>query len=207
MAEKKKTTGKKKVGVTVTKPVEKKDVKETKPVEKKVEKPVEKKVEQKEAPKAEKKKETKPVEKVEKKEKPKKKEKTYKISRSSESSKMAREKSRLEKKKGKFKRQNYGKKLRVPDRWRRPKGIDSGHRIDEKHKPAHPRSGYMTPEKVKGLDVTGYKPVRVFNIDGLTGLDAKTDAIIIAAAVGMKKRNEIQKTAQEKKIQILNYKE
>lgn len=199
MAEKKKTGTKKKAAAkpkAEKKPVEKKEVKETKPVEKKVEKkevkPKEKPVEKKE---------------VKKEEKPKKKEKTYKISRSPEASKMAREKSRLEKKKGKFKRQNYGKKLRVPDRWRTPRGIDSGHRIDEKHKPAHPRSGYMTPQKVKGLDVTGYKPVRVFNVAGLEGLDSKTEAIIVAAAVGMKKRKEIQKAAQEKKIQILNFKE
>jgi large subunit ribosomal protein L32e len=136
-----------------------------------------------------------------------KKPKSYKISRSKESSSMGHEKARLEKKKGKFKRQNFGKKKRVPDKWRTPRGIDSGHRIDEKHKPAHPRSGYMTPKKVKGLDVTGYKPIRIFNVAGLEGLDPKTEAILIASAVGMKKRIEIQKAAQQKNIQILNFKE
>jgi len=159
------------------------------------------------APKEITKKEEKPVKKEEPKPKPKKKEKSYKIIRSKESSKLAREKSRLEKKKGKFKRQNYGKKLRIPDRWRRPKGIDSGHQNDEKYKPAHPRSGYMTPQKVKGLDVTGYEPVRVFNVDGLEGLDSKTQAILIASCVGKKKRTQMQKIAQEKRIAILNYKE
>jgi large subunit ribosomal protein L32e len=139
-----------------------------------------------------------------KKDKPKK---AYRITRTKESSKRAREKSRLEKKKGKFKRQNYGKKKRVPNRWRRPRGIDSGHRIDEKQKPAHPRSGYMTPQKVKGLDASGYEPIRVFNTNGLEGLDAKTQAILIASSVGNKKRAEIQRAAQEKDIQILNFKE
>jgi large subunit ribosomal protein L32e len=176
---------------------------ETKGTKKKEEKP--KKVVKKEAPKVLEKKETKKEVKEEK-EKPKGK-RTYKISRSKEASRMAREKSRLEKKKGKFKRQNYGKKKRVPERWRRPKGIDSGHRIDEKHKPAHPRVGYMTPTKVKGLHPTGYEPVRVFNLDGLEGLDAKKQAIIIASSVGKKKRLEINKAAQAKNIQILNFKE
>ncbi len=180
MAEKK-TTGIKKTEIKA-----KDTPKETKPIEKKVVK----KVEKKEAPKKE-----------------VKKEKTYTISRSKESSAQAREKSRLEKKKGKFKRQNYGKKLRVPDKWHRPRGIDSGHREDEKHKPAHPRPGYITPMRVKGLDVTGYKPIRVLNVTGLDGIEPKTEAIIIASCVGMKKRKDIQKIAQEKKIQVLNYKE
>lgn len=136
-----------------------------------------------------------------------KKEKSYKLTRSKEASKMGREKSRLEKKKGKFKRQNYGKKKRVLNRWRKPRGIDSGHRINEKSKPARPRSGYMTPKKVKGLDTTGYEPIRVFNLSGLEGLEPKTQAILIASAVGNKKRAEIQKAAQDKNIQILNFKE
>lgn len=175
---------------------EKTKAKETKKSE--AQKPVEKEVAGKNKEGAESKEKT---------EKTEAKKKTYTITRTAEASKNAREKSRLEKKKGKFKRQNLGKKKRVPDRWRRPKGIDSGHRIDEKHKPAHPRSGYMTPKHVKGLDVTGFEIIRVFNVFDLDGLDSKTQAILIASAVGKKKRLEIQKSAQDKSIQILNYKE
>ena len=132
---------------------------------------------------------------------------SYRISRSKEASRMAREKSRLQKKKGKFKRQNYGKKKRIPNRWRRPRGIDSGHRKDEKHKPAHPRSGYMTPKIVKGLHPTGYKPVRVFTPSELEGIDPRTEAVVVASSVGNRKRLEIQKRAQKMSIQILNYRE
>ena len=200
MAQETKTTGKKKeapkakpVVKTAPKPVEKKEA------PKKVEAPVVKKEAQKK-------------EKVVKKQAPTKakrviKKKSYTITRTTESSAMGHEKARLEKKKGKFKRQNFGKKKRIPDKWITPRGIDSGHREDEKHKPAHPRSGYMTPQHVKGLDVTGFEPVRVFNVAGLASIDSKRQAIIIASAVGMKKRIEIQKVAQEKKIQILNYKD
>ncbi len=145
--------------------------------------------------------------KSEKKAKKEKKKSSYKISRSPEAVKMSREKSRLEKKKGKFRRHNTGKKVRVPDAWRRSQGIDSGQRKREKAKPPVPNSGYMTPQKVKGLHRTGYLPVRVFNTSGLSGVDSKKQAIVIASTVGKKKRAEIQKVAQEKKIQILNFKE
>lgn len=163
----------------------------------------------KEEPKPEKKakpvekKETKKAQKGEGKAKPKK---GYRISRSPEARKRAREKSRLEKKKGKFKRQNLGKKKRIKDRWRRPRGIDSGHRIDEKHKPAHPRAGYMTPKSIKGLHPSGYEPVRVFNLSELENLEPKTQAAVIASSVGKRKRAELQKAAQEKGIQVLNHK-
>lgn len=147
-----------------------------------------------------------PKKEVKKKVKEKKKS-SYKIIKTPEARKLACEKARLEKKKGAFKRQNYGKMKKIPNRWRRPTGIDSGHQDDEKHKPAHPRTGYMTPQKVKGLHVTGYKPIRIFNASQLAGINPKMEAILIAASVGRKKRAELQKLAQEKRIQILNYKE
>ena len=132
---------------------------------------------------------------------------SYKVARSPEAVKMSREKIRVEKKKGKFKRPCYGKWAKVKDRWRTPRGIDSRQREHSKDKPPMPNAGYMTPQKVKGLSPTGYFPVRVFNVADLAGVNAKTQAIVIAAAVGKKKRGDIQKAAQEKKIQILNYKE
>ena len=120
---------------------------------------------------------------------------------------MSREKSRLEKKKGRFKRPNFGRMKRVPDAWRRSYGIDSKQREGKKSKPPVPNSGYMTPQAVKGLHRSGYFPVRVFNVADLKSIDHNVQAIVIGATVGSKKRAEIQKVAQEKKIQILNYKE
>lgn len=132
---------------------------------------------------------------------------SYKISRSPEAKKLAKEKSRLEKKKGKFKRPNLGRVKKVKNRWRRTTGIDSGQRQGEKDKPPMPNAGYMTPPKLKGLLKTGYWPIRVFNVAGLSAIEQKTQAILIASQVGRKKRLEIQKAAKEKGIQILNYKE
>ncbi len=131
----------------------------------------------------------------------------YKIVRSPEAVKMSREKIRLEKKKGKFKKPGYGKMDKVKNRWRKPKGIDSRQREHSKDKPPMPNAGYMTPQSVKGMSPTGYFPVRVFNVSDLTSINAKTQAVIIASVVGKKKRVEIQKAAQEKKIQVLNYRE
>jgi large subunit ribosomal protein L32e len=136
-----------------------------------------------------------------KKEKP-----SYKVSRSTEAKKKANEKIRVEKKKRNFKRQNLGKKLRVPDRWRRSRGIDSGQAKEEKDKPSVPKVGYMTPKPVRGLHPTGYTPIRVFNVSGLESVNKKTEAIMIASAVGMKKRLDIQKKADEMGIAILNFK-
>lgn len=136
-----------------------------------------------------------------------KKKSTYKMSRSSEAKKMAREKSRLEKKKSKFRRQNFGKKVRVADAWRKSYGIDSGQRKQRKNKLPVPKAGYMTAQSVKGLHASGYFPIRVFNVSDLDGVDNKTQAALIASVVGKRKRAEIQKVALEKKIQILNHKE
>jgi len=139
--------------------------------------------------------------------KAKKKEKpSYRIARTSEASEQAKEKSRLEKKKRMFRRDGFGKTIRVKDRWRVPSGIDSGQRLAQKRKRASPKVGYMTPKSVKGLHPTGYKPIRVLNVSQIAGINPKTEAIIIGATVGRRKRDEIQKLAQEKKIQILNFK-
>lgn len=154
--------------------------------------------EKKEAVKEEKKKEEKPK---------KEKKPSYTIVRSEEAKKLAKERSRLRKKKGKFKRQNFGKKKRVPDKWRRPDGIDSGHQKCEKSKPAIPRAGYITPKKVRGIHPSGYASMRIWNTVGLDSIDSKSQAIIIASSVGKRKRNEIQNLAKEKGIQILNFKE
>jgi large subunit ribosomal protein L32e len=211
MAAKKKTGGKEAEEKKVEEAKEKKVRKaEEKPVEKGAGKKVteEKKPEKKEARKGqgEETREEKPKKPAAKEVKEKKKP-SYRISRTPEAVKMAREKSRLEKKKAKFKRQNQGKMKRVPERWRMPTGIDSGHQDFEKGKPGHPRAGYMTPPRVRGLHPSGFSPVRVFNADGLVAIDPKTQAILIAGSVGRRKRREIQKLAQDKGIQILNYKE
>ncbi|MBN2517979.1 MAG: 50S ribosomal protein L32e [Candidatus Altiarchaeota archaeon] len=141
-----------------------------------------------------------------KKEEKKKEKPPYTLDRSVEAKKLAKARSRLKKKKGNFKRQNLGKKKKVPDRWRRPKGIDSRHQDAEKCKPPLPRAGYKTPYEVRGLHPSGYLPVRVWNTSDLSSLDPKSQAIIIASSVGRKKRDEIQNLAKGKSIQVLNFK-
>jgi len=150
----------------------------------------------------------KPVEKPKEKAAAKKKEKkqSYKISRSPEAKKLGKEKVRLEKKKGKFKRPNFGRVKKVPDRWRRPIGIDSRQQNQCKDKPPLPKVGYSTPKKVKGLHPTGYEPVRITNLAGLEAVDKKTQAVVLASSLGKRQRTEIQDKAKELGIQILNFK-
>jgi len=132
---------------------------------------------------------------------------SYKVERSSEAKKLGRARHRLEKKKGKFKRPNVGFKKKVPDRWRRPVGIDSRQQNQCKDKPPLPKAGYTTAKQVRGLHPTGYASVRVMNTAGLEAVDKKTQAIIIASSVGKRKRTEIQDKAKQMGIQILNFKE
>lgn len=87
--------------------------------------------------------------------------------------------------------------------WRRPQGIDSKQLEGKRGKPAIPSAGYKKPDEVSGL-VKGFKHKRVENPQQVVVTDPKTEAIIIAGNVGRKKRNEIIKVANEKKITILN---
>jgi len=164
---------------------------------KKVEEP---KAEKKEKPKAE-------TAKVEKKEKPKvEKKPVYKIKKSKAALSKSKERSRLKKQNPTFKRQNLGKKKKVKNRWRTSRGIDAGQRIKEKGKPAIPEAGYSTAHAVRGLHPSGYQPVRVFSLSDLDGLNPEEQAIIIAGSVGKRKRSEMQKAAEQRNIQVLNFK-
>lgn len=54
---------------------------------------------------------------------------------------------------------------------------------------------------------SGYREVRVFSIKDLEGLDPAESAVRIGAAVGNKKRREIQEQALSAGLKILNPRE
>lgn len=108
------------------------------------------------------------------------------------------------KKRPKFARQELTFRTRIDDVWRKPRGIDSKQAEEKRGKGCLPKVGYKSPNLVLGLHPTGYKPVTVHNVNDISKLDNKIEAAMISAAVGRKKRNEIIKTANEKKIVILN---
>jgi len=108
------------------------------------------------------------------------------------------------KKKPKFSRQELHKKKKLADVWRTPRGIDSKQIEKKRGKGKVPMIGYKKPRIVSGLHPSGYTPVHVYNLAGLDSIDNKSEAAVISAGIGRKKRNEIIKFANEKSIAILN---
>lgn len=106
-----------------------------------------------------------------------------------------------------FKRDGTGKKAKLSDSWRRPRGLHNKQRKHKKAKGRHPGPGYGSPIAVRGMHPCGLFEIRVFNVGGLDDADPTIHAIRIAASVGNKKREQIQIEAQKRGLRILNYKD
>jgi len=106
--------------------------------------------------------------------------------------------------KPKFSRQELYKIPRLKEVWRKSRGIDSKKHEGKRGKGWTPNPGYKNPEILRGIHITGYYPVNVCNIKDLDKINPGTQAAVIAASIGRKKRNEIIKTANDKKVFILN---
>jgi large subunit ribosomal protein L32e len=107
-------------------------------------------------------------------------------------------------KKPKFRRQESWRFKRVPDRWRKPHGVDSKMRKKIKGWPACPTTGYRSPKKTRGLHPSGFVETLVQTVEDLAGLDPELQAIRIARRVGGRKRVEILTLAEERGIHVLN---
>ena len=89
-------------------------------------------------------------------------------------------------------------------RWRKPRGIYSAQALGLKSRGHIPTIGYRQPKSVRGKHPSGYNEILLKNIKQLEGIDPKKYAIRLSATLGMKKRIEVVKKADEKKIIILN---
>jgi large subunit ribosomal protein L32e len=103
-----------------------------------------------------------------------------------------------------FRRQDYHKKKRTPESWRRPRGNLSKQRRGIKGKGDTVEAGYRTPEAVRGLHPSGFEEVRVHNTDDLEGVDGDRQAVRIASTVGARKRERIEEAAEDADIRVLN---
>jgi len=103
-----------------------------------------------------------------------------------------------------FNRQDYHKKKRTPESWRRPRGTLSKQRRGVKGKGPTVQAGYRTPEAVRGKHPSGFEEVYVENLDDLEGVDGSREAIRIASAVGARKRERIEEEAEEQGVRVLN---
>jgi large subunit ribosomal protein L32e len=121
-----------------------------------------------------------------------------------ESSPMLKMRKRIKKKKPGFSRQEGYRLKKLKKSWRRPRGRHSKLRKHERPRGRLPKVGYGSPKSVRGLTRYGHIEVRISNPNELEKLDPKKEAALISSSVGKKKRIEIIKKAEEKKIKIVN---
>jgi len=107
-------------------------------------------------------------------------------------------------KKPPFTRQNAKNCLAVGYMWRKPRGRKSKLRRHKKNRGFWPHPGYGSPADVKFMHPSGMFEVMVSNVNDLSKIDNKKECARVAGSVGMKKRLDIQKKADEMKIRILN---
>ena len=117
---------------------------------------------------------------------------------------LAKARSRLKKRKPKFKRQEGFRCKKLKKTWRRAKGRHSKMRARERGKGKMPGIGYRSPSSVRGVTSSGYRKVVVHNVSDIKKIDPKTEAAVIAHDVGKRKRAEILETATQMKIAVSN---
>jgi large subunit ribosomal protein L32e len=104
----------------------------------------------------------------------------------------------------KFRRQEWFRYRKFGDEWRKPQGGQSKLRRHFGYRWNLPSIGYRGPRAVRGLHPSGFREVLVHNERQLEGLDAKTQAVRIAHAVGARKREQIERACDDKGLRVLN---
>jgi large subunit ribosomal protein L32e len=88
--------------------------------------------------------------------------------------------------------------------WRRPRGLQSKQRRHYGYRPQVVSIGYRSPQRVRGLVPSGFRPILVRTEKELDTIDAKTQAAIIARTVGTRRRLVLEETARKLGIRVLN---
>ena len=120
---------------------------------------------------------------------------------------MAEKKTVTKRKKPKFLRTDWHKKIRLGrgvkknQKWHGAKGRQNKLRLNRKGRMQRPKIGWGAENEVKGF-VSGMKTIRVENVAEVEAV--KKGQGIIIAKVGKKKRMDMIAKANEMKIQILN---
>jgi len=112
-------------------------------------------------------------------------------------------KSRKQKRKPQFRRQEVTHQQMLKDVWRKPRGNHSKLRLHHKPRGKLPSIGFSAPRAVRGLDPQGRKEVCVSTVPQLLTLTG-TETAVIRSSVGEKKRADIRKAAAEKSIPVKN---
>jgi large subunit ribosomal protein L32e len=107
-------------------------------------------------------------------------------------------------KKLKFTRQDAHKKVRLGNKWRRPKGLHSKMRLSKKGYNKSVSIGYGSSRKTIGLDKSGLKLIVIKSLKELEKIDAKNECVAFSKTLGLKKKVEILKQAVKKSINVVN---
>ncbi len=113
----------------------------------------------------------------------------------------------LKRKKPTFLRQDGHKKKKLSKGWRRPRGWQNKVRLGKRGYRRKISVGYKSPCQARGIDPCGLFPVRVHCLKDMERIDEKRQCIVIASAVGQKKRLQILRNAVERKIAVQNIKD
>ncbi|HEX16936.1 MAG TPA: 50S ribosomal protein L32e, partial [Thermoplasmatales archaeon] len=103
-----------------------------------------------------------------------------------------------------FLRQEWFRYKRVGECWRRPKGLHSKMRKGLKYRPPRVKIGYRGPRLARGLHPSGFEEVMVYRVEDLDRINPERQAIRIGGTVGVRKRIDIVKKADEMGIRVLN---
>lgn len=103
-----------------------------------------------------------------------------------------------------FRRQHFWKYKRFGKsfKWRKPRGRKNAMKLRARGKLPMPSTGYRTPVFGRHLHPTGLIETRVFNVDGLNGIDSKY-IVRIASTVGRRKRRTIFTKAREMGLRMI----
>ncbi len=103
-----------------------------------------------------------------------------------------------------FRRQHFWKykKLGKTLKWRKPRGHKNPMRQRARGKLLMPSVGYRRETAKRHLHPTGLIETRVFNVEGLKGLNSKY-IVRIASTVGRRKRRTIFKKAREMGLRVV----
>jgi large subunit ribosomal protein L32e len=113
----------------------------------------------------------------------------------------------LKKKKPHFMRQDAHKRKRLKNSWRKSRGSQSKMRQGLKGYRRSITIGWGSPRKVYGLSKEGLEKITVNNVNDLKKMDAKKEGALISGSVGLRKKLDIIKEAENLKIKILNIKD
>jgi large subunit ribosomal protein L32e len=103
-----------------------------------------------------------------------------------------------------FVRQESWRYVRIHPEWRKPKGVDSKMRRQDKGWPPLVRVGYRGAVAARGLHPSGHHEVMVYRPKDLDSLVPGSDVARIGRTVGARKRDTILVRANELGIRVVN---